>query len=219
MSKVDKMLLDAAGLNISQAADILSKSRQTISRGIASRGGRYFRTHEIYKLIQHVEAENKDLLPLVQRFIEDNYADHKDLIANTKLGADSILKFLNSDSAWSFMPNVKDLKFEFPHYYEELVLFLSKFGAGKEFHVVLETKNSVSEFKRDMQVVKGSRRCDMFYYHYDKVRYHPITFIFAGPNIKKVFILGSSTLTEVSANQSNRILYSVRTEPVPWKPV
>ena len=105
MSQIDRQLLDTAGINVSKAAKLLQKSRQTVSRGISHVQPQYFRAYEVSKLVKYVELENVMLLPMVKKFVEENYPYKLDWVAQNSTEV-SIHKYISSEETWIFLPQM-----------------------------------------------------------------------------------------------------------------
>jgi hypothetical protein len=205
MSIIDKQFLDAAGLKISEAADILNKSRQTVSRGIANPSSRYFRFHEIHKLVSHVKSNNKELIPIVQRFLRNNIAEYAEI--SEEAAPESLLSYLDATETWFFCPTIEDLQYEFPKYYEQLTEFIAAYE--KQLNVVLKNAVSASDFNEKIR--HWEQKCTINFHYSSIVNMYPITFFFSFQALKKVLVLGSNNLSEMSSVQSTRIYHGILT--------
>jgi hypothetical protein len=203
MAIVDRQLLDAAGINISKAADILKKSRQTVSRGIANASAKYFRMQDVHLLYRHVEETNSDLIPIVQRFIKDHYADYAKI--TDSFGRESLLEYLSSQEVWFFFPTLSVLQFEFPNSFEQVKQFISKYDG--QLNIVLKDEPSAHDVTKELDSVKAS--CRIILHHSEIVSFYPITFFFSFQDKKKVLVLVSDVLSAVDPVQSRRMYHGM----------
>jgi hypothetical protein len=73
MAEVDAGLLAVAGLSSAKAAHILSRSRQTVSRGLRQSGHRYFKADDIAQIYDAVLRDRPDLAPRLLEFVQAQY--------------------------------------------------------------------------------------------------------------------------------------------------
>jgi len=73
---VDTQLLERAGLNVKDAADLLGRTPQAIYQGL-SKGSRYFGISDLGAIVNKTIASDSNRIDFVSDFIEANYPAHE----------------------------------------------------------------------------------------------------------------------------------------------